>query len=114
MTPESRPQSCGHVCSVIRHREKNQPTSSVGFTLAPLVVLVRCGHKTLYRHFLCGLTTVPARPHSLGLYPEKDSGDASRVVLSARYPKANIITTDTRDFTVSRRFGTERLLLIRP
>ena len=37
MTPESRPQSCGHVCSVIRHREKNQPTSSVGFTLAPLV-----------------------------------------------------------------------------
>ena len=57
---------------------------------------------------------MPARSQSLGQYPEKDSGDASRVVLSARYPKANIITTDARDFTVSRRFGTERLLLIRP
>ena len=31
-------------------------------------------------------------------YPQMDAGDASLVVLSERFPKAKIITTDVRDF----------------
>ncbi len=47
-------------------------------------------------------------------YPQMDAGDASLVVLSERFPKAKIITTDVRDFTVYRRFRNEALLLIHP
>jgi len=36
------------------------------------------------------------------------------VLLSDLHPKARVITTDTRHFTVYRRFGHERLPLIRP
>ena len=43
-----------------------------------------------------------------------DVGDASLVVLSERVPKAKIITTDVRDFTVYRRFHNESLPLIQP
>ena len=50
----------------------------------------------------------------LSQYPQMDAGDASLVVLSELHPKAKIITTDVRDFTVYRRFGHERLPLIRP
>lgn len=47
-------------------------------------------------------------------YPQMDAGDASLVILSERYPKARLITTDVRDFTVYRRFRGERLPLIHP
>jgi uncharacterized protein len=47
-------------------------------------------------------------------YPQMDAGDASLVVLSEQYPKARIITTDVRDFTVYRRFRGEPLPLIHP
>jgi predicted nucleic acid-binding protein len=47
-------------------------------------------------------------------YPQMDAGDASLVVLSERLPKAKIITTDVRDFTVYRRFRNEALPLIHP
>lgn len=47
-------------------------------------------------------------------YPQMDAGDASLVVLSERFPKAKIITTDVRDFTVYRRFRNEALPLIHP
>ena len=47
-------------------------------------------------------------------YPRMDAGDASLVVLSERLPKARIITTDVRDFTVYRRFRNEPLPLIHP
>ncbi len=50
----------------------------------------------------------------LAHYPKMDAGDASLVVLSELHPKARLVTTDTRDFTVYRRFGDERLPLIRP
>ena len=43
-----------------------------------------------------------------------DAGDASLVVLSERFPKAKIITTDVRDSTVYRRFRNEPLPLIHP
>lgn len=37
-------------------------------------------------------------------YPRQgDWGDASLVILSEQYPRARLITTDTRDFTVYRR-----------
>lgn len=47
-------------------------------------------------------------------YPQMDAGDASLVVLSELHPKAKIITTDVRDFTVYRRFRNEALPLIHP
>ena len=47
-------------------------------------------------------------------YPQMDAGDASLVVLSEKLPKAKIITTDVRDFTVYRRFRNEPLPLIHP
>ena len=47
-------------------------------------------------------------------YPQMDAGDASLVVLSEKIPKAKIITTDVRDFTVYRRFRNEALPLIHP
>ena len=47
-------------------------------------------------------------------YPQMDAGDASLVVLSELHPKAKIITTDVRDFTVYRRFRNEAQLLIHP
>lgn len=47
-------------------------------------------------------------------YPQMDAGDASLVVLSEKLPKAKIITTDVRDFTIYRRFRNESLPLIHP
>ena len=47
-------------------------------------------------------------------YPQMDPGDASLVVLSEQFPKAKIITTDVRDFTIYRRFRNEPLPLIHP
>lgn len=47
-------------------------------------------------------------------YSFMDAGDASLVVLSERLPRAKIITTDVRDFSVSRRFRNEPLPLIHP
>ncbi len=50
----------------------------------------------------------------LAAYPQMDAGDASLVVLSEQFPKARIITTDVRDFTVYRRFRHEPLPRIHP
>ena len=50
----------------------------------------------------------------LAKYPFMDAGDASLVVLSERFPRAKIITTDVRDFSVYRRFRNETLPLIHP
>jgi len=50
----------------------------------------------------------------LAKYPFMDAGDASLVVLSEQFPKAKIITTDVRDFTIYRRFRHEPLPLIHP
>lgn len=50
----------------------------------------------------------------LDKYPLMDAGDASLVVLSEKLPRAKIITTDVRDFTVYRRFRDEPLPLIHP
>ena len=50
----------------------------------------------------------------LARYPQMDAGDASLVVLSKKFPKARIITTDFRHFTVYRRFRNEPLPLIHP
>ena len=47
-------------------------------------------------------------------YPHMDAGDASLVVLSEQLPRAKIITTDVRDFSVYRRFRNEPLPLIHP
>ena len=47
-------------------------------------------------------------------YPNMDAGDATLVVRSEKLPKAKIITTDGRDFTVYRRFRNEPLPLIHP
>jgi hypothetical protein len=56
-----------------------------------------------------------AHIHSLlEKYPQMDAGDASLVALSERFPKAKIITTDVRDFTVYRRFRNDALPLIHP
>lgn len=47
-------------------------------------------------------------------YERMDVCDGSLVVLSERFPKAKIITVDTRDLPVYRRFGREPLPLIMP
>ena len=47
-------------------------------------------------------------------YERMDVCDGSLVVLSEQFPKAKIITVDTRDFPVYRRFGREPLPLIMP
>lgn len=47
-------------------------------------------------------------------YPHMDAGDASLLLLSERFPKARLITTDVRDFTVYRRYRNEPLPLIHP
>ena len=50
----------------------------------------------------------------LARYPRMDAGDASLVVLSELHPRAKVITVDTLDFTVYRRFRNEALPLIHP
>jgi len=47
-------------------------------------------------------------------YERMDVCDGSLVVLSEQFPKAKVITVDTRDFPVYRRFGREPLPLIMP
>lgn len=47
-------------------------------------------------------------------YERMDVCDGSLVVLSEQFPKAKIITVDTRDFPVYRRFAREPLPLIMP
>lgn len=47
-------------------------------------------------------------------YERMDICDGPLVVLSEQFPKAKIITVDTRDFPVYRRFGREPLPLIMP
>jgi predicted nucleic acid-binding protein len=47
-------------------------------------------------------------------YPTMDAGDASIVVLSEQYPKAQIITTDSADFSIYRRFRSQKVPAIFP
>ncbi len=42
-------------------------------------------------------------------YPTMDVGDASLVVLSERHPKAQVLTTDRADFSIYRRFRTQKI-----
>jgi len=42
-------------------------------------------------------------------YPTLDAGDASIVVLSEQYPKAQIITTDSADFSIYSRFRSQKV-----
>lgn len=47
-------------------------------------------------------------------YPTMDLGDGSLVTMSEMYPQATVITTDTADFSVYRRFRKERIPVIYP
>jgi predicted nucleic acid-binding protein len=47
-------------------------------------------------------------------YPTMDAGDASLVVLSEQYPKAQIITADSADFSICRRFRSQKIPAIFP
>ena len=47
-------------------------------------------------------------------YPDMDAGDASIVILSELFPQAAVITTDQADFTVYRRFRSQKIPAIYP
>lgn len=47
-------------------------------------------------------------------FDRMDAADASLVVLSEQYPRADIVTVDSRDFRVHRRFRREPLPIIAP
>jgi predicted nucleic acid-binding protein len=47
-------------------------------------------------------------------FERMDAADASLVVLSERYPDAEIVTVDVRDFKIYRRFRREPLPLVMP
>jgi predicted nucleic acid-binding protein len=47
-------------------------------------------------------------------YERMDAADASLVLLSELNPRAQIVTVDTRDFEIYRRFRQERLPIIAP
>jgi predicted nucleic acid-binding protein len=47
-------------------------------------------------------------------YPNMDTGDASLVTLSELYPTAKVITTDRTDFTIYRRFRSQKLPALFP
>ena len=83
------------------------------------VIAEACHHLHAYRPALHALISLVAerrialfsplshRPERVGIllekYPLMDVGDATLVILSELYPRARLITTDTRDFTVYRR-----------
>lgn len=47
-------------------------------------------------------------------YERMDAGDASLVMLSELYPRAKLVTVDSRDFRVYRRFGDKVIPLLAP
>jgi hypothetical protein len=47
-------------------------------------------------------------------YPNMDAGDASLVVLSELFPHATVLTTDRCDFTIYRRFRSQKIPAIFP
>ena len=47
-------------------------------------------------------------------YEAMDAADASLVILSGVYPDAKVITTDRADFTVYRRFRSQKLPVVCP
>ena len=59
-------------------------------------------------------THVPRLIALMEQYQQMDVCDGSLVVLSEQFPQAKIITLDTRDFTIYRRFRSEPLPLIMP
>ncbi len=61
------------------------------------------------------LAEYPARiGQLLAHYPKMDAGDATLVVLSEIFPRAKLITLDTRDFRYYRRFRNQALPLLAP
>jgi uncharacterized protein len=47
-------------------------------------------------------------------YPGMDAGDASLVMLSELHPQATVLTTDRSDFSVYRRFRSQKIPAIYP
>jgi hypothetical protein len=47
-------------------------------------------------------------------YEAMDAADASLVVLSEMYPNAKVITTDRTDFSVYRRFRSQKIPVVCP
>ena len=47
-------------------------------------------------------------------YEAMDAADASLVVLSEMYPNAKVITTDRTDFSVYRRFRSQKIPIVCP
>jgi len=61
------------------------------------------------------LAEYPARVGQLlAHYPNMDAGDATLVVLSEIFPRAKLITLDTRDFRYYRRFRNQAVPLLAP
>lgn len=57
---------------------------------------------------------IPRALELLARYPQMDAGDCSLVLLSERFPRAKIITTDTAHFRLYRRFRNRTLPLHAP
>jgi predicted nucleic acid-binding protein len=57
---------------------------------------------------------VPRALELLARYPQMDASDCSLVLLSERFPRARIITTDIAHFRIYRRFRNEALPLLAP
>ncbi len=47
-------------------------------------------------------------------YPSMDAGDASLVILSELFPHAPVITTDRHDFSIYRRFRSQKIPAVFP
>jgi hypothetical protein len=102
----------------------DEPVATSEITLAEAFLLLKQHRLSLHR-LMDGIISgklIPISPwnHAMRMdellkkYPLMDAGDASLVVLSELYPRAKIITVDTKDFTVYRRFRDQRLPLIHP
>ncbi len=102
----------------------DEPVATSEFTLAEACHRLKSDRPGLRRliGFVASGRLSPLSPWSaasrmdelLAKYSFMDAGDASLVVLSERLPRAKIITTDVRDFSVYRRFRNEPLPLIHP
>ena len=47
-------------------------------------------------------------------FERMDAGDASLVMLSELYPRAKLVTVDTKDFKIYRRFGDQLIPVLAP
>jgi hypothetical protein len=76
-----------------------------------LLTLVRQGALVLHRLWPEHLQRTQER---MMKFERMDAADASLVVLSELYPRAKLVTVDSRDFRIYRRFGREPLPLLTP